>query len=116
MLGFGGRATAQQGGQANNLEELRRELGACLGQTRLAAGSRVAISFAMRRDGTLIGQPRIAYSHLEGDAEARARFLADARRALNSCLPIRITPAFGAAIAGQIFSITLGGEKPQQKI
>jgi hypothetical protein len=109
-------AFAQAEPPANNFQDLRRQVGRCLEQTPLAAGSRVTILFAVRRDGSLFGRPRISYSHLEGDAEARRRFLDDAERALDSCLPVKITPAFGAAIAGRIFSVMLGRSKPEQPI
>ena len=66
-----------------------------------------------RRDGSIFGRPRISYSHLEGDEKAQSRFVDDARRAVDSCLPFRVTPALGAAIAGRMFSITLGRQKPQ---
>ena len=104
---------AQQASAANTLAELRRQFGGCLAHTPLGAnGSRVTIVFMTTRDGSIFGKPRITYSHLEGDEQARARFLADAERAVNSCLPLNVTPALGAAIAGRMFSITLGREKP----
>jgi hypothetical protein len=77
-------------------------------------GSRVTVVFMMKRDGSIFGKPRITYSHLEGGAEARGRFLDDAERAVSACLPFKVTPALGRAIAGWMFSITLGREKPQQ--
>jgi hypothetical protein len=55
--------------------DMRRAFGACLSGTTIASGSRVAIVFAMKRDGSIFGRPRIRYAHLEGDAEARRRFL-----------------------------------------
>jgi hypothetical protein len=72
----------------------------------------VTIIFMMKRDGSVFGKPRITYSHLEGDAEARRRFLDDAERAIVACLPFKVTPALGGAIAGRLFSVTLGREKP----
>ncbi len=106
-------AVAQETTPANSLTDLRRQFGACLSQSSLGAnGSRVTIKFMTRRDGSIFGKPRITYTHLEGDAEAQKRFLDEAERAVNSCLPLRLTPALGAAIAGRIFSIMLGREKP----
>ncbi len=107
-------AAAQEATPANTLLDMRRQFGACLAGTSLSAGSQVTIVFAMKRDGSLFGKPRIAYSHLEGDAEARRRFLDEAERAVDSCLPLRITPALGGAIAGRPFSITLGRPKPER--
>jgi hypothetical protein len=106
-------AVAEEASPANTLVDLRRQFDGCLSRTPLPAGSRVTIVFMMKRDGSIFGKPRITYSHLEGDAEARRRFLDDAERAVDSCLPLKVTPALGAAIAGRMFSITLGREKPE---
>ena len=96
--------------------DLRRQFSACLEGTplELATGSQVTITFAMRRDGSVFGKPRISYSHFEGSAEARRHFLEVAHRAVNRCLPLKVTPALGGAIAGQVFFITLGGPRPQE--
>ena len=72
---------------ANTLMDLRRQFGGCLSTTPLGpAGSRVTIAFMMKRDGSIFGKPRIAYSHLEGDTEAQKRFLVDAERAVELLL------------------------------
>lgn len=97
---------------ANTLMDMRRAFAACLSQTPLAAGSRVTIAFMMKRDGSIFGRPRITFARLEGDADAKARFVDDARRAVDACLPLRVTPALGGAIAGRIFTLTLGRERP----
>jgi hypothetical protein len=107
---------AEDARPADTLMDMRRQVGACLASRPLGpAGSQATIAFMMKRDGSIFGKPRISFSHLEGDAEARARFLEDAERAIGSCLPLRVTPALGAAIAGRIFTITLGREKPGGK-
>jgi hypothetical protein len=84
--------------------DLHRQFSACLEGTplELATGSQVTITFAMKRNGSVFGIPRISYSHFEGSAEARRHFLEEAHRAVNRCLPLKVTPALGGAIAGQI--------------
>jgi hypothetical protein len=97
--------------------DLRRQFGVCLSRTPLGRnGSQVTIAFTMKRDGSIFGKPRITFSHLEGDEETGKRFLEDAERAVDSCLPLRVTPALGGAIAGRQFFITLGGPKAEQRI
>ncbi len=106
-------APAQEASPGNTLADVRRQFGGCLARTTLGAnGSRVTIVFMAKRDGSIFGKPRITWSHLEGDAEARGRFLAEAGHAVDACLPLNVTPALGAAIAGRMFSITLGRERP----
>ena len=109
-------ALAQHGTPANTLMDIRRQFSACLERTPIQTHSAITIAFAMRRDGSLLGKPRITYSHFVGDADVRRRFVEEVRRALNSCLPLKITPALGAAIAGQIFVVTLEGEEPARRL
>ena len=73
--------------QANTLMDLRRVIGACLDGAPIAAGSRVTIAFMMKRDGSIFGRPRITYAHLDGDADAQGRFLAEVERAVDSLPP-----------------------------
>ena len=77
-------AVAQEAGPANTLQELSRQFSSCLAKMPLSAGSQVTITFALRRDGSAFGKPRISYSRLEGDTEQRQRFLADAEAAIDS--------------------------------
>ena len=110
-------ALAQDAAPANTLMELRRQFGGCLATKPLGpAGSQVTITFMMKRDGSIFGKPRITFSHLEGDADARRGFIDDAERAVEACVPLRITPALGEAIAGRPFFITLGRPKPERRI
>ena len=110
-------ALADEAAPANTLIELQRQFGACMAGKALGpAGSRLTIMLMMKRDGSIFGKPRITFSHLEGDADARQRFVDDAERAIEACLPFRITPSLGGAIAGRPFVITLGRPKPEQRI
>jgi hypothetical protein len=110
-------ALAQDAAPANTLVDLQRQFGACVaGKSLGPAGSRLTIMLMMKRDGSIFGKPRITFSHLEGDKDARQQFIDDADRAVETCLPFRVTPSLGGAIAGRPFFITLGGPKPEQKI
>jgi hypothetical protein len=109
-------AIAQHGTPANTLTDIRRQFSACLESTPIDKGSVITITFAMKRDGSLLGKPRISYSHFNGDVEARRRFVEEVNYALDSCLPLKITPALGAAIAGQMFFVTFEGDAPKQRL
>jgi hypothetical protein len=110
-------ALAEDAAPANTLVELQRQLGACMaGKSLGPAGSRLTIMLMMKRDGSIFGKPRITFSDLEGDKDTKQQFVDDAERAVETCLPFRITPALGGAIAGRPFFITLGRPKPEQKI
>jgi hypothetical protein len=110
-------ALADDAARANTLVDLQRQFGACMGGKPLGPpGSRLTIMLTMKRDGSIFGKPRITFSHLEGDADQRQRFVDEAERAVESCLPFRITQALGQAIAGRPFFITLGRPKPERGI
>jgi hypothetical protein len=114
----GGRvALAEDAAPANTLVELQRQLGACMaGKSLGPAGSRLTIMLMMKRDGSIFGKPRITFSHLEGDKDSRQQFVDDTERAVETCLPFRITPSLGGAIAGRPFFIALGRPKAEQGI
>jgi hypothetical protein len=108
---------ADEAAPANTLADLQRQLGACMaGKPAGPAGSRLTIMLMMKRDGSVFGKPRITFSHLEGDKESRQAFVDDVERAVEACLPFRITPSLGGAIAGRPFVITLGRPKAEQGI
>jgi hypothetical protein len=118
VLACAGRvALAQGAAPANTLVELQRQLGACMaGKSLGPAGSRLTIMLMMKRDGSIFGKPRITFSHLEGDKDARQQFVDETERAVETCLPFRITPSLGGAIAGRPFFISLGRPKAEQGI
>jgi hypothetical protein len=110
-------ALAQGAAPANTLVDLQRQLGACMaGKAPGPAGSRLTIMLMMKRDGSIFGKPRITFSHLEGDKDSQQAFVDDAERAVEACLPFRITPSLGGAIAGRPFVITFGRPKAEQGI
>ena len=102
---------------ANTLAGLQRQLGACIGAKPLGPpGSRLTVMLTMKRDGSIFGKPKITFSRLEGDAGQRRQFIGEAERAVEGCLPFRITQALGQAIAGRPFFVTLGRPKPERGI
>jgi hypothetical protein len=113
---FVAAAGAEETAPANSLRELGRQFSGCLAKSPLRVGSQITIMFAVRRDGSAFGKPRVTYSRLTGDADQKRRFLAEVDEAIDSCLPLRVTPALGAAIAGRLFSVTLGAPKAERAI
>jgi hypothetical protein len=105
-----------QAAPANTLREMAARLGACLKSTADVEGSQITIVFALKRDGALLGKPRISYSRLPGDADERTRFVAGVARALEKCLPLDLTPALGGAVAGRPLAIRIGRGKKETAI
>ena len=98
-------ALAQDAAPANTLRDLGARLEACLktGHSRdeLANGSEVTVLFALKRDGSLMGRPRITHSSLIGGVDDQRLFLAAVITAIDGCLPLAVTPGLGGAIAGR---------------
>jgi hypothetical protein len=111
-----GAAGAEETAPANSLPELQRQFSSCLAKSSLVVGSQITIRFAVRRDGSAFGKPRVTYSHLVGEADQKRRFPTEVGQAIDSCLPLRVTQALGEAIAGRLFSVTLGAPKAERAI
>jgi hypothetical protein len=110
-------ARAEEAAPANTLVDLQRQFAACMkGKPAGPAGSRLTIMLMMKRDGSIFGKPRVTFSHLEGDRDARQAFVDQVEGAVEACLPFRITPSLGGAIAGRPFVITFGRQTPEQRI
>jgi hypothetical protein len=96
---------------ANTLQDLSKRLETCLVQGKstdeLANGSEVTILFALRRNGTMMGRPRITHSDLRGDLDDQKRFVGAVIAALDQCLPLDITPGLGGAIAGRPVAVRI---------
>lgn len=92
---------------ANSLRDLGAELNACLPPSDASEDRELTIVLSLKRDGALLGKPRISYSKLPGDPEVERRFGETVERALDHCFPMSITGALGGAIAGRPFSFRI---------
>ena len=99
-------------GPADTLEALGRALTACFEAPAGASGSAITVLVSLRRDGTVLGQPRITFSHLVGAEAGRRAFVEAALGSLKACTPVSVTPGLGGAIAGRPFSIRFVGGAP----
>lgn len=93
---------------ANSLRELGSQLFTCLRGVGVAEGADLTIAFSLKRDGALLGKPRITHSRLPEDPDARRRLVETFARAMDRCLPLSITDQLGAAIAGAQLNIRIG--------
>jgi hypothetical protein len=86
---------------ANTLRELYAALGGCVKATGGLPGSEITVVFSIKRDGSLLGRPRISHSKLLGDSSAQRDFVRNVLAAIDRCLPISITEGLGSAVAGR---------------
>ena len=68
-------------------------------------GKDVTVRMSFRRDGTIIGEPRITYLRTISDPGERKRFVQSLLLALKTCLPVPIELQLGNAIAGDPLAI-----------
>ena len=104
---------------ADSLATLWQTLGGCAkigGVPAPALGSEVTVLFSLKRDGSLLGQPRITHSRLLGDRADQQAFMAAALGAVAKCLPIPITDGLGGAIAGRPLRLRLTSHKPERSL
>ncbi len=92
---------------ANTLQEMKQTIGRCLIDRSGAPGEEVTVRFSLRRDGALLGKPRITYSKLPDDPVEQSRFLKHLADAFGRCFPAEITDTLGGAIAGKILTFRL---------
>ena len=93
---------------ANSINELWAKISECLRPVHAPASSSFTVLFTLKRDGSLLGKPRITYSDLTGDPGDQKRFVEDALGAINRCLPFEITDGLGGAIAGRPIALKIG--------
>jgi hypothetical protein len=89
---------------ANSLHDLWQALGACARRAKVApevAGSEITVLFTLKRNGSLLGKPRITYSRLIGDEVDQQAFVAASLSAIAGCFPLPMTDGLGGAIAGR---------------
>jgi hypothetical protein len=63
----------------------------------------LTVRLAFRRDGTIMGAPRVTYSKL-AEPEARRSFGERVFAAIDRCAPLPFSASFGAAVAGRPFT------------
>ena len=85
---------------ANTLQDLFVQLDGCM-KVAGQPGEELTIAFSLKRDGSLLGKPHIAYSKLPRDGTVRTEFLESVAGAFSRCLPAQITDALGGAVAGR---------------
>ncbi|WP_019903317.1 hypothetical protein [Methylobacterium sp. 77] len=101
---------------ADTLQTLYPRLTACW---RIPAGlagfarTEITARFALRRDGSVIGEPRITFAMQNADHRGRDILTRATLDAIRRCTPVAITPALGAAIAGRPIALRFIYQGPQ---
>jgi hypothetical protein len=109
------RPDAAEAAPANTLRELWAQLGQCLQSAEGAEGLDVTIVFSLKRDGALLGKPRITHSTSRSNDADMRRAIVSVEQAMDKCLPLSITDALGGAIAGRPLALRIGSGRKKRE-
>lgn len=98
----------------NTLREVFQTLQACWHPPGGSgySGQEITLRLSFKRNGEVLGQPRITYYKAGTQEEQRGPFTRSVREAFEHCTPFPFTESFGAAIAGRIFSFRFVDAQP----
>lgn len=111
VVAAGANALAQEPGEGqqpaaplNTIAEVFAALEACwippaLEQAR--AGMQITVMLSFKRNGELLGKPRITYETPGASDDERTSYRVAMAQALRRCTPLRFTDALGGALAGR---------------
>jgi hypothetical protein len=69
------------------------------------AGMQMTVRFSFKRDGDIIGPPRMTYATAGISADTRATYLKAINSSLDACIPLKFSGGLGGAIAGRPIAI-----------
>ena len=114
-LAIGANAFAQEPGEAkkpaaplNTIADVFAALDACwvppsLDEAR--AGMQITVLLSFKRNGELLGMPRITYETREASEDERQSYRVAMAQALRRCTPLPFTDALGGALAGRLLTV-----------
>jgi len=69
------------------------------------SGQEATVRLSFKRNGEVLGKPRIAYYRAGREENRREPFTRSVREAFERCTPLPFTEGLGRAVAGRIFAI-----------
>ncbi|MGX7705372.1 hypothetical protein [Methylobacterium sp. Gmos1] len=99
-------------GSADTLAALYPRLAACWRPSAGLGAAAITARFALRRDGSLQGTPRITFARVA--EERRAALTAETLSSLARCTPARLTAGLGGAVAGRPIALRFVYPGPNQ--
>jgi hypothetical protein len=94
--------------ELNSIRELFSALRTCWAppeRDRAQRGMTVSVRFAIKRNGEMLGAPRVTYVTPEAPREARDAYREAVSATLARCMPLPLTTGLAGAIAGRPIAI-----------
>jgi hypothetical protein len=108
-------ASAQEPGETkkpaaslNTIADVFAALEACWVPPALAqarAGMQITVLLSFKRNGEILGPPRITYETREASEDERLSYRTAMAQALRRCMPLPFTDALGNALAGRPLTV-----------
>jgi len=111
-IGLAAAPAVADSAPATTLKDLYARLGQCLKQSNTSVTSDLTVVFSLKRDGSLLGRPRITHSQLGGDQTQQEAFVRNVLSDLSRCLPLRLSDGLGGAVAGRPLILHIQNKAP----
>ena len=95
----------------DSVDEIGPAIDACWQPPARAAGLETTLRFSLKRNGELLGEPRVTYEDATHRPEDRAAFRDAALQAVRRCVPLNLSPGLGGAIAGRPITVRFVGSQ-----
>ena len=118
LLSLPSLASAQtEAGQVDTIRDVIAKLGTCWKPpppSRADPDVEITVIVSFRRDGTILGHPKITYESERATDNDRLMYRIAVMEALQRCTPMPFTESMGGAVAGHPFAIKFH-HNPQEK-
>lgn len=106
--------SGERAGTIDTLEGIFRALQACWRPPPGGgfSGQEITLRIAFKRNGEVLGRPRITYYREGGAPDQREPFTRTVQEAFSRCTPLPFTEKLGAAVAGRIFTFRFSDTRP----
>lgn len=103
---------AAQEGTVNDWATFRARLAGCWQAPDGSEGSLIAFRFGLDKRGAMRGKPLVTARQLTGDKETQRLYEEAAAKALEICLPVPVSPSFGAILGESPIRLRFVNTKP----
>ena len=103
-------------GQVDSIKDVVAKLGTCWRPPpRANPDVEITVIVSFRRDGTILGHPKITYESDSASDNDRLMYRIAVMETLQRCTPMPFTEGMGGAVAGRPFAVRFQVRRPPPK-